>query len=205
MLEDRLSAVATQLPQEALDKLRTVKIYLDESHGELKSAQYHPSRQWLVEHGYAAELVRSVHVPLAEQFASPQTQRVQPWMVLHELAHAYHDQFIENGFGNAAIKAAHDEAVKSERYNNTLHVDGYRTKHYALTDPMEFFAEMSEAYWGCNDFYPFVRGELKEENATTFELIKTMWHTPKTSVTPQTVTSEATLSSPSGDLSAPTP
>jgi hypothetical protein len=27
---------------------------------------------------------------------------------------------------------------------------------------MEFFAEMTEAYFGSNDFYPFVTGELKQ-------------------------------------------
>jgi len=27
---------------------------------------------------------------------------------------------------------------------------------------MEFFAEMTEAYFGSNDFYPFVIGELKQ-------------------------------------------
>ena len=26
---------------------------------------------------------------------------------------------------------------------------------------MEYFAELSEAYFGTNDFYPFVRGELQ--------------------------------------------
>ena len=27
---------------------------------------------------------------------------------------------------------------------------------------MEFFAEMTEAYFGSNDFYPFVTSELKQ-------------------------------------------
>ena len=31
-------------------------------------------------------------------------------------------------------------------------------RHYALTNHKEFFAEMSEAYFGMNDFFPFNRG-----------------------------------------------
>jgi hypothetical protein len=38
---------------------------------------------------------------------------------------------------------------------------GPTREHYALTDEKEFFAEMTEAYFGANDFYPFVVGELK--------------------------------------------
>ncbi|MGO9112581.1 MAG: hypothetical protein ACLP9L_25400 [Thermoguttaceae bacterium] len=39
----------------------------------------------------------------------------------------------------------------------TVRVDpGQHVRHYALTDHKEFFAEMSEAYFGMNDFFPFV-------------------------------------------------
>lgn len=175
LLESRLYEITLQLPASAIEKLRTVKIYLDQSHGDLKSAQYHPSRAWLEGHGYSAELTRSVHIPLAERFASPRTHHVQPWIVLHELAHAYHDQFLDGGFGNAEIKAAWNEAKETGRYTETLHIDGRRTRHYALTDAKEFFAEMTEAYWGRNDFYPFVRGELKEDNPTVLRLIERAW------------------------------
>ena len=41
-----------------------------------------------------------------------------------------------------------------------LFVAGGKVRHYALTDHKEFFAEMSESYFGSNDFFPFNRAEL---------------------------------------------
>ena len=40
-----------------------------------------------------------------------------------------------------------------------------------LTDHKEFFAEMSEAYFGMNDFFPFNRAELKREEPELFLLL----------------------------------
>jgi len=56
-----------------------------------------------------------------------------------------------------------------------LSISGKRKRHYALTDQKEFFAEMSEAYFGMNDFFPFNRAELKVEEPEIFELLQTIW------------------------------
>ena len=53
-------------------------------------------------------------------------------------------------------------AKEAKIYESVLRTSGRKEKHYAaLTNRMEYFAEMSEAYFGTNDF-PFVRAELKE-------------------------------------------
>jgi hypothetical protein len=36
---------------------------------------------------------------------------------------------------------------------------------------MEFFAEMTEAYFGVNDFFPFNRAELKEAEPEIYRLM----------------------------------
>jgi len=96
---------------------------------------------------------------------------------LHELAHAYHDQFA-GGFGQSDLVDAHRRARESKKYNSVLRIDGKRGRHYALTNPQEFFAEASEAYWGVNDFYPFVRVELAEFDPETHRLIGELWGEP---------------------------
>ena len=40
---------------------------------------------------------------------------------------------------------------------------------------MEYFAEASEAYFGTNDFYPYVRSELAEHDPALFELLGKFW------------------------------
>lgn len=97
----------------------------------------------------------------------------QPWMVLHELSHAYHFHILK--FDNVHVKAAYEAAKASGKYESVLHVSGKKEKHYGMTDPQEFFAELSESYWGTNDFFPFVRAELAEYDAASYEVVKRMW------------------------------
>jgi hypothetical protein len=40
---------------------------------------------------------------------------------------------------------------------------------------MEYFSECSEAYFGQNDFYPFVRAELKEFDRAGYALMVKEW------------------------------
>ena len=175
LLSDQLFRIGFLLPESKVEKLRTVKIRLDLSHGKLTSAQYHPSRGWLRQNGYSESLAKCVHIPAAAGFASKNLHQTQPWVVLHELAHAYHDQFIEGGFENPAIKSAWKKMVDEGKYAKTLHADGRETKHYALTDQQEFFAEFTEAFFGMNDFFPFNRGELKKDAPEVEALLREIW------------------------------
>ena len=47
-----------------------------------------------------------------------------------------------------------------------------------MTDPMEYFAELSEAYFGTNDFFPFVRAELKNHDPEACKLLRKLWGEP---------------------------
>jgi hypothetical protein len=59
-----------------------------------------------------------------------------------------------------------------------LPYDGRRLRHYALTDQKEFFAEMTESYFGVNDFFPFNRAELKEAEPAIYALLRDIWEAP---------------------------
>jgi hypothetical protein len=175
LISCRLYDVSMVVPREQLEILRKVPIFLDRTHGELVRAQYHPSKEWLREHGYSEELAKAVHIPDAAEYASSNHQRTQPWSLLHELAHAYHDQTL--GFDNSEIRQAWEKFKASGKYENVLHISGRMFKHYALTDEKEFFAEMSEAFFGMNDFFPFNRGELKHEEPEIYALLEKLWGT----------------------------
>lgn len=173
LLTANLYELSEIMPAAALEKLRAVTITVDLDHGKLTSMQYHPSAGWLKDNGYSEALAKQVHIPVAARFVDLHHRRVQPWCVLHELAHAYHDQVLS--FDHAEIRAAYDAAKKSGTYDQVLHIQGNTTKHYALTTPMEYFAELSEAYIGTNDFYPFVRSELKRHDPKAYELLEKFW------------------------------
>jgi hypothetical protein len=175
-LEYKLADIKVVVPADKVQKLQAVTIVLDLTHGGLGPMQYHPDAGWLTANGYAADLAKCVHLPRAADVATKRNINEQPWVILHELAHAYHDQVL--GFNNPRIREAYDKFKQSGHGDKTLLYNGKRVKHYALTNPMEFFAEMTEAYFGVNDFFPFNRAELREAEPEIYELLKTVWESP---------------------------
>ena len=172
-LEHKLSDIRAVVAPEPLAKLQAVTVVLDLHHGKLRSMQYHPSAEWLQENGYAPDLAKCVHIPEAADLPTPRNITEQPWVVLHELAHAYHDQVL--GFDDPRILQAYERFKKSGHGDAALLFNGSRVRHYGLTDQKEFFAEMTEAYFGENDFFPFNRAELLTAEPELFELLRTIW------------------------------
>ncbi|MSQ97147.1 MAG: metallopeptidase [Gemmataceae bacterium] len=175
-LENKLADIIVVVPQDRVKKLQTVTIVLDLSHGKLTSMQYHPSAGWLKANGYSADLAKCVHLPRAADLPTKRNINEQPWVILHELAHAYHDQVL--GFDEPHIVEAYERYKKSGRGEKTLLFNGKRVRHYALTNHKEFFAEMTEAYFGVNDFFPFNRAELREAEPEIYSLLKDIWESP---------------------------
>jgi len=173
LLEAKLVDITFVVPGEPLKKLQAVTIVLDLSHGPLHNMQYHPGADWLREHGYATNLVKCVHIPEAKDLLTSRSINEQPWVVLHELAHAYHDQVL--GFEEPRIMREFGNFKKSGHGDNTLLYNGTRVRHYGLTDQKEFFAEMTEAYFGMDDFFPFNAAELMTAEPEIFELMKAIW------------------------------
>jgi hypothetical protein len=173
LIDRRLADIVLMLPKDRVDRLRKVPIQLDLTHGKLTSAQYHPSSGWLKGNGYSEALAKVVHIPVAREYASKDHQRIQPWSLLHELAHAYHDQVLD--FENEEVKAAYTRFKERGAYESVLHSNGNRTRHYALANQMEFFAELTESYFGVNDFYPFNRAELLQAEPEIHALLKKIW------------------------------
>ena len=158
MLESKLTDITYVTPPEPLAKLRTFAIVLDLSHGKLRTMQYHPDLDWLRENGYDTNLVKCVHIPEAADLPTSRNINEQPWVIMHELAHAYHDQVL--GFEDPRVLKVFEAYKKSGHGDAALLYDGTRVRHYGLTDQKEFFAEMTESYFGGDDFFPFNRAEL---------------------------------------------
>lgn len=175
ILGNKLYEIALVMPPEHLARLREVPIFVDLDH-PLKNLQYHPSAGWLREHGHDPAMARAVHVPQVQRLVDLVRDYAQPAVLLHELAHAYHDRVL--GFDYGPIREAYDQAVAGGQYDSVLRIGGARQRHYALTNHKEFFAEMTECYFGTNDFYPFLRAELADCDPRTCALLETIWREP---------------------------
>jgi hypothetical protein len=139
MLANHLQRIATLMPEDRLEKIRKVGIWIEYDHPEINAepGPYHPA------------------------------------VILHELAHAYHDQVL--GFDEPRIKAAYDKAMKAGLYEEVMLYTGRKVRAYAANNHKEYFAEGTEAYFYRNDFYPFVRAELKQHDPVLHDLLEEIW------------------------------
>jgi hypothetical protein len=176
-LDAQLYRIAHVVPDGPLAKLRQVPIWIHWQDSGTECMAYHPGKDWLVQHQMNPDMAKGIEIGNIVRFVSWCYE--QPWMVLHELSHAYHDRYLESGFENRPIKERYDAALKEKRFEAVLHWDGRTARHYAATNPMEFFAESSEAYFGQNDFYPVVRAELRASDPATHALLVSIWGEPQ--------------------------
>ena len=174
VLEKQVFDMVRRLPDHAVEKLTEIETWVEyETEGARAAMCYHVSEGWLRANGYNPEKVQSVEVSNAQAFLNHTNE--QPSMVLHEYAHAWHHNFLPDGYGNAKIEDVYEAAKESGDYEEVRHINGSTQRHYGLTNPMEYFAEASEAYFGINDFDPFVRGQLKHFDPKGYELIEEKW------------------------------
>jgi len=171
-LANHLQRVKYIVPEERVAELQKLRIWL-ELDGELGNMQYHPDKGWLKANGHDPRLVKHVHLPRARQLFDRHMWAKHPYVVLHELAHSYHDQVLS--FDNEAIIEAYENIKGNGSYEKVLLFTGAKVKHYGLNNHKEYFAESTEAYFGMNDFYPFVRAELKEHDPKMFSLLEKIW------------------------------
>ncbi len=153
--------------------VKTVPFFMDWN--KSPRAQYHPSRNWLVNNGYIPEKERSVDIGNVTTFID-RTATNQPYVVLHELSHAYHHQIL--GYDHQDIERAYSNAMASGRYDRVDYFTGTgktKRKAYAATNSREYFAELTEAYFGKNDFYPFNRSELQSHDTQGFAAVRSTW------------------------------
>jgi len=171
LLDAKLYDINRAVPAGPLKRLHEVPIWVELDNPGVKCMCYHPSRDWLEEHGFNPEKAGSVELGNAANFLD--WSRIQPSMVLHELAHAYHHQVL--GWDHGEIAAAYQRAVAAKSYQSVLYYPGHKKRAYALNDAKEYFAELTEAWFGTNDFYPFVRPEVLQHDPEMAKLLKKIW------------------------------
>jgi len=171
ILSGKLEEITKIIDQKHLDKLKKVPIWIQYKLMEDGAMWYHPNKEWLLSSGYPAEMAKSIEIKNLRHFVDWQGD--QPLMVLHELAHAHQDMDIPEL--QAEITAAYDSAKSSGKYESVAYVRGGKQRHYALTNKLEYFAELSEAYFGANDFYPFNRQQLREFDPVGYKIMQAAW------------------------------
>lgn len=178
LLRAQLEEINRVVPPVAAAKLRKVPLWFSPEYpGDKPRAAYHPSAAWLRAHGRDPAMARSVEFTNVRIFEA-ETRRM-PNFALHELAHAYHDRFLPGGFQHPGIVAAYERAKAGGTYDRVERQDSEGRKSldraYALTNPQEYFAESTEAFFSRNDFFPYTRAELRQHDPGMFALLAELW------------------------------
>jgi hypothetical protein len=179
LLEVQLAEIIQVVPPAALTELQKVPLYFNPEYpGVRPRAEYHPGADWLKENGRDPAMVRGVEFTNILHFEE-ETDRM-PNFTLHELAHAFHHRVLPMGFANPEIRLAYEAAKKGGGYEKVeRRLGGSRPntfeRAYALTNPQEYFAETSEAFFSKNDFFPFTNGELSKHDPAMMELLRDLW------------------------------
>lgn len=178
LLKDMLDEIVRVVPKAAVAELQKVPLWFSPEYpGTQPRAEYHAGGNWLRENGRDPVMAKGVEFTNVRIFDAE--KRRMPNFPLHELSHAYHDRVIVGGFENTEIKAAYEKAKAGGTYDQVERRDSEGRKHlaraYAMTNPMEYFAESSEAFFTRNDFFPFTREELKQHDPDMFALLTKLW------------------------------
>ena len=177
LLESQIRKFERLVPVPAHRYLRSTTLWLSPAYpGVRPTAEYHPGADWLVQNRRDPAMVKGIEFTDVPRLAE-EVERM-PVLLLHELAHAWHDQVL--GFDHPEIAAAWGRALQSGKLDKVERRLVGRTdrpieRHYGLSNPQEFFAEMSEAWFDVNDFFPYDRKQLVELDPESARLIERMW------------------------------
>jgi len=179
-LRSDLTTIERALPDPAFSALRDRVVIWIEKQGATvpggmsgRGMVYHPSAIWLKANGLDPRRAGGIEIVRARDYLDWRDE--QPMMVLHELAHAQHHMI---GIDHAGIAAAYENAKASGRYQRVRYVlagEGERREAYAMVSATEYFSELTEAYFGRNDFEPFDRGGLRAFDPAGFAVIESVW------------------------------
>jgi len=178
-LTDAMLRLKTWIPAEPLAKLLDVKIWLEWDStngpwGRTSGYQYHPGRDWLLDMDFNLEKHKCVEFGNAASLAKRSPDRAVS-VLLHELAHAYHDQVLT--FDDPDVLAAYKRCVEG---------DTYPARDWVKSNHKEFFAGVTTRYFGRREEReavgkrdPVLKGFLQKTWGKPNATMDTAWERPK--------------------------
>ena len=179
-----LEQLDRDMPASAREAIRSTALWLEletEASGIIsgKGAVYHPSKSWLIKHGKEPAMVNGIQICSARNYLKWRNGKVG-MTVLHELAHAYYHVLKKD---RDLVKKTYKLAKTKGAYNKVSYMNSkQKFKAYAMGNEHEYFAELSEAYFGCNDYFPYDREQLKQHDPAGYEMVHKIWNLPKNKI-----------------------
>lgn len=180
-MEEGFDNFIDSVPSDLLTELRKTAFWVSqENNYPLREADnggtiaFHEDVNFLIQHELDTRMVQGVHVinPIAV-FYTNEILSWGPYVFLHELAHAYEFKNRQRLNVIQHYNAAMDKGL----YTNvpTREDPDVMGPAYASVNEKEWFAELTEAYFGVNDYFPKTRDELKTYDPESYDFIEKAW------------------------------
>jgi hypothetical protein len=152
-----------------------VKIWIEWNSNTSKAIHYINSLSWIKRNNYPRKKLKSIEILSIKNYLT--FSCLQPYMLLHEFAHAYHHQVI--GYEDNEITENYCIAMEKKLYDSVAYIQPMKKKKkvraYAAQDVKEYFAELTESFLGLNDYFPFDKNDLQKYDTIGFRLVKKHW------------------------------
>jgi len=171
-LTEGMNLLKTWMPRKQLAKLLTVTIWLEWSStngpwGGTSAYQYHPGIDWLIDMDFNPAKHKCVEFGNAASLSRRSIDSTAD-VLLHELAHAYHDQVLT--FQDPDILAA---------YKRCCEGTAYPQRDWVKSDHKEFFSGVTQRYFGIQE----QRDTLYKRDPVLVEYLRKTWDTPLATMT----------------------
>ena len=174
-IEQELKNVAGLVNEKSANALRKVPIWAEWSErramtngraGQTYAVYYGGNQLSMLGQGMQPLKAKCVTLLLTKELTRSYQDKDRPeeLVMLHELAHAVHDQLL--GFDNPAVKTAYSQAMGRKLYDKSL---------YIATNEHEFFAEATCAYLDRLGYFPKNRADLKTHDPQTTKMLDAVW------------------------------
>ncbi len=168
-VERQLGNIAGVVPDAALAYLKTTMIWLEYRRDAPERARYHRSAGWLKKNGFNPDKAKGIEI----DYGLLKSARKAPWSLMHELTHAYFDGPLNRDA--PMLETAYNSALAARLYDSVMRNTGRTQQAYAMNNVSEYFAELSEAYFGENDFEPFTREQLRDFDPAGYAAVQALW------------------------------
>jgi hypothetical protein len=174
-LELELKNVAGLMTPKAVNALRAVPVWAEWDErvalsngrkGASYATYYGGNQSGMLARGMNPQKAKCVVVHLTKALTEAYQRKDRPesLLLLHEMAHAVHDQLLTGE--HPGVKAAYQQAMARKLYDKSLY---YATNHH------EFFAEMTCAFLDRLDYFPRTREDLRKHDPETYKAMDAIW------------------------------
>ena len=177
----QLQKMIEVLPLSKVKLLRTVEIWVNDDYDEDDEICGYAC---YVQEGYTGDaffqdrdgsvIIRDFEVPIDDAWCCTHA------LIIHEMAHAFHDQFIVDGWDNEDINTTYrvSKALVDYEDNEVMYPwwSNQLRDHYGMTNDREYFATMTETYFTRYYVYPHNVRDLYEHDQSAYWMIYSFWY-----------------------------